>query len=82
MTTERDERLIQDVCRDVPKIAQPKCPKCAYAPLEFLCNVARTGAGHLVAIVWCGHCGHTLTTQFLGVDQPIVQPGPMIMRPS
>lgn len=66
---ERDERLIQFAQRE-PKAVQPKCPKCQHAPLEFLSNVVRTGAGHLVSILWCGNCGHTLHTQFLGVDQP------------
>jgi hypothetical protein len=83
MITERDEQIIQGVSKDTPKIVQPNCPKCRYSPLEFLCNVARTPMGHLVAVIWCGHCGHTLNTQFIGVDQPQIQPaGPMIVRPS
>ena len=74
----RDEKLIQMVQPDAPQIAQPKCPRCAHL-LEFLCNVVRTPVGHLVAIVWCGHCGHTLTTQFIGMDD---QQQPKIIRPS
>jgi transcription elongation factor Elf1 len=69
---------IVGVQEGAPKIAQPKCPRCAHL-LEFVCNVVRTPPGHLVAVVWCGHCGHTLNTQFLGVDEP---QGPRIVRPS
>lgn len=75
---QRDEKLIEFAQDASPRIVQPKCPNCAHDPLEFHCNVVRTGAGHLVSIIWCGHCGHTLQTQFVGMDQ---QP-PMIMRPS
>lgn len=76
---ERDEQIIKGVSRDIPQIAQPKCPKCNYSPLEFSCNVVKTGAGHVVSIIWCGHCGHTLGVQFVGFDQP---QQPMIMRPA
>lgn len=65
----RDENLIQMAQREAPRMAQPKCPQCQHAPLEFLSNVVRTEAGHLVSILWCGHCGQTLHTQFLGIDQ-------------
>lgn len=80
MPDERDLRLVERVEEDGPKIHQPKCPRCAYEPLEFACNVVRTVAGHLVAVIWCGHCGHTLNTQFLGVDHS--QESPRIVRPS
>ena len=75
--TEKEE-MIQRVQDSTPKIEQPRCPLC-HRLLEFLCNVARTPAGHLVAVIWCGHCGHTLQTQFVGVDEP---QGPRIVRPS
>lgn len=78
---ERDEKLVSMVERDVPKIAQPKCPKCAFSPLEFHCNVIKTGMGHVVAVMWCSHCGHTLQTQFVGMDAPQVQ-APVILRPT
>ena len=71
------EELIHAVQQDAPK--QPRCPSCRHSPLNFLCNVARTGAGHLVSVIWCANCGQTLQTQFVGMDQP--QP-PLIMRPS
>lgn len=74
---ERDENLIASVA--APK--QPRCPSCRNEPLSFACNVARTAAGHLVAVIWCGNCGHTLNTQFLGVDQARSQ-GPQIVRPA
>jgi hypothetical protein len=76
---DRDEKLIEFVQKDLPRLHQPNCPKCKHEPLEFLCNVVKTPVGHLVLIIWCGHCGHTLSTQFVGMDQP--QP-PMIVRPS
>ena len=75
---DRDDKLIEFVDKTTPKIAQPKCPKCGHVPLEFLCNVVRTQAGHLVSVIWCGHCGHTLNTQFVGMDQP---QAPTIIRP-
>jgi transcription elongation factor Elf1 len=78
--SKRDERLIQGATEEVPKIHQPHCPRCHYEPLEFACNVAKTVAGHLVAVIWCGHCGHTINTQFLGIDQ--AQAGPQIVRPA
>lgn len=74
----RDEKIVEFVGQTMPKTAQPKCPKCAYAPLEFHCNVVKTGAGHLVSIIWCARCGHTLQTQFVGMDQP---QQPVILRP-
>ena len=76
---ERDEKILEIVQREAPRVVQPRCPKCQHAPLEFLSNVVRTGAGHLVSILWCGHCGHTLNTQFLGIDQP---QDPRIVRPA
>lgn len=76
---DRDESIISNIQRDIPQQVQPKCPRCAYAPLEFHSNVVRTGVGHLVSIIWCGHCGHTLQAQFVGMDQ---QQGPRIVRPS
>ncbi len=76
---ERDKLIVERVAADTPTLMQPNCPKCRYSPLEFMCNVARTPLGHLVAVIWCGHCGHTLQTQFLGVDQ---EQGPRIVRPS
>jgi len=74
--TERDEAILTRVPRPM---AQPKCPSCKHAPLEFACNVVPTGSGHLVAIIWCGHCGHTLSTQFVGMQETQV---PRIVRPS
>jgi uncharacterized Zn finger protein len=76
--SDRDDKLIEFVNKTTPKIAQPKCPKCGHVPLEFLCNVVRTQAGHLVSVIWCSHCGHTLNTQFVGMDQP---QAPTIIRP-
>ena len=72
-----NEKLIEMATEGMPKIAQPKCPRC-YKLLEFLCNIVRTGNGHLVAIIWCGHCGHTLQTQFIGMDE---QQAPKIVKP-
>ena len=77
--TERDEEILRRV-PEVPEVAQPKCPKCQHAPLQFGCNVVPTGMGHVVAIVWCGICGHTLSTQFVGMAEQ--QAGPRIVRPS
>lgn len=65
---ERDEKLIQMVQQEMPKMVQPKCPNCQYAPLEFLSNVVQTGAGHMISILWCGRCGHVLHMQFLGLE--------------
>jgi transcription elongation factor Elf1 len=62
------EELIHSVQQDAPR--QPKCPKCQRSPLNFMCDVARTPAGHLVAVIWCANCGVTLQTQFVGMDQP------------
>lgn len=77
----RDERLIQSAQKSRPE--QPKCPSCKHAPLEFHCNVVQTPMGHIVSVIWCGHCGHTLEAHFVGVQQPQIQPpGPMIVRPS
>jgi hypothetical protein len=77
MTADVDNVI--DMANEPPRqIAQPKCPRC-YKLLEFLCNVVRTPPGHLIAIVWCGNCGHTLQTQFIGMDEP---QGPRIVRPS
>jgi hypothetical protein len=76
---ERDEQIIKGVSKEIPVLQQPKCPKCHYAPLEFLSNVVKTGAGHLVSVIWCGHCGHTLTVQFVGMDQAS---RPNIVRPA
>jgi transcription elongation factor Elf1 len=75
---DRDERIIEAI--PLPK--QPKCPRCNLSPLNFTCSVARTSAGHLVAVIWCGDCGHTLQTQFIGMDQPMIQPpgGPHLVR--
>ena len=75
--SDRDQRLIDAINPEV--IAQPKCPGCNHAPLEFHCNVVKTGAGHIVSIIWCSHCGHTLQTQFMGIEQP---QQPQIVRPS
>lgn len=72
---ERDRRIIEAG----PKTAQPKCPGCKHDPLEFHCNVVKTGAGHIVSVIWCSHCGQTLSTQFMGIDQP---QQPHIVRPS
>lgn len=74
-----NERLIEMAQQSA--IKQPKCPGCKHAPLEFLCNVAQTGAGHQIAVIWCGKCGYTLQTQFVGIDQPRVST-PAIIRPS
>ena len=64
------------------QIQQPKCPRC-HSLLEFLCNVARTPPGHLVDVIWCGRCGHTLQTQFIGMDEPRIQPpGIGLVRPA
>lgn len=62
------EELIHSVQQAAPR--SPKCPACKHDPLNFLCNVISTGAGHIVAIIWCGNCGHTLQTQFVGQNQP------------
>lgn len=79
----KDESLIESATADVPKMKQPACPRCHYEPLEFACNVVRTVAGHLIAVIWCGHCGHTLNVQFIGMDQPQIEKlGPIILRPS
>jgi len=78
---ERDERLIDAATEGVPQMHQPACPKCRHEPLEFACNVVRTAAGHLVAVIWCGSCGHSLNVQFVGMDQAVQKPT-LIMRPS
>jgi len=78
--TERDEKLISNVAQMVRKVEEPKCPSCKHAPLEFHSNIVRTGVGHLVAVIWCSRCGHTLQMQFLGLDPQ--QAAPLIVRPS
>lgn len=82
MNSDRDEHLIE-LATNGMQMHEPSCPKCHHEPLEFACNVVRTAAYHLVAVIWCGKCGHTLNVQFVGMDQPQIQkPGPMIVRPS
>ena len=64
------EQLIEMAQQNAPRQPKnPKCPRCSQL-LEFLCNVARTPPGHLVAVIWCGNCGHTLQVQFIGMDEP------------
>lgn len=77
----QNENIIERATEGIIQMHQPACPRCRHEPLEFSCNVCRTGAGHLVAVIWCGACGHTLNVQFVGMDQP--QQGPqLIVRPS
>lgn len=65
------ETLIQSAIQAAPPPPRnPKCPACKHDPLNFLCNTVATGAGHVVAVIWCGNCGHTLQTQFVGNSQP------------
>jgi transcription elongation factor Elf1 len=64
------------------KMHQPACPKCAHEPLEFACNVVKTHAGHLIAVIWCGACGYSLNVQFVGMDQPKEEKPVLVMRPS
>lgn len=58
----------------------PKCPGCGSQPLQFACNLISTHMGDIVAMVWCGECGHTLSANFVGkqqnpfVDKRIVTP--------
>lgn len=75
---QRNERLIQAV----KQMHEPSCPKCHYEPLEFACNVCRTAAGHLIAVIWCGQCGHTLNVQFIGMDAPQIQKPQLLVRPA
>jgi hypothetical protein len=75
----RDEKIIQRI-PELPRIMAPKCPSCSHEPLQFACNVLTTGMGHIVAIIWCSDCGHTLNTQFVGTQPP--QPESRIMRPT
>lgn len=77
--TERDERLLEAVQHNMH---QPACPGCSHEPLEFACNVVRTAAAHLVAVIWCGHCGHTLNVQFVGMDQAVQRPPLIVPRQS
>jgi transcription elongation factor Elf1 len=76
---DRDENLIEFVKNDTPRLHQPTCPACNHDPLEFMCNVVSTPVGHLVSVIWCVNCGHTMSTQFIGMDQP---QQPKIIRPS
>ena len=62
----RDQKLIDTM----PQMHAPACPRCRYEPLEFSCNMVRTAAGHVVCVIWCGHCGQPLNIQFVGMDQP------------
>jgi len=81
--SEKDENLIEAATSNSLKMKQPNCPRCHYEPLEFACNIVRTAGGHLVSVIWCGHCGNTLNVQIVGMDAPqIHRPGPTIVRPS
>ena len=64
-----NEKLIERATSGIVEMHQPACPKCRHDPLEFACNVVRTAAGHLIAVLWCGGCGYTLNVQFVGMDQ-------------
>lgn len=77
-----DERLIEKVIEMVPKMHEPKCPACGHQPLEFACNLVKTVAGHIVAVMWCGRCGHALGVQFVGIDQPKIQSPLIVPRPA
>ena len=78
---DRDKLIIEGVEADTPKMHDPKCPKCNHAPLQFACNIITTGMGHAIAVIWCGQCGHTMATQFVGMAESPLS-GPRIVRPS
>ena len=78
----RDERLIESAQAGIVQMRQPACPKCHHEPLEFACNIVRNAANHLIAVIWCGNCGHTINVQFVGMDQPQIEKPSLIMRPS
>jgi hypothetical protein len=70
---DRDQRIIEGI----PDNQQPRCSKCGHSPLQFACNMVKTAAGHVVAILWCGSCGTVLQMQFVGMEPPssgIVRP--------
>lgn len=76
--TDRDEKIIRAI-PSTPQPRNPRCPACDHDPLEFACNLITTGMGHVVAVIWCGNCGHTLNAQFAGMAN---NPGPRIVKPA
>lgn len=64
---------------ELEEVQPPRCPACSHAPLRFGHNVIENAGGAMISIVWCGDCGHTIGTQYLGQNQ---QSGPRLIIPN
>ncbi len=51
-------------------VAEPRCPACEHKPLNFAHNIVITQSQAVLSIAWCGDCGHTISLQYLGQNQP------------
>jgi RNase P subunit RPR2 len=69
----------QEMSDLMPK--EPKCPKCASQPLHYGNNVTVSANRAVISVIWCSDCGHIISMQYLGQQQPEIM-RPALIKPS
>lgn len=58
-----------------PKLHEsPKCNFCGVQPMTIGSKQINTGHGLVLGITWCGNCGRLLSSQVIGMAQPMQLP--------